>query len=76
MFVCNELKNLVIFYFFIVDCLVLDKLLDSIYISSGRLEFGTSVIFICDIGYLLEGVRILICDINGIWFDFSLVCKS
>lgn len=76
MFVCNESKNLVTSYFFIVDCPVLDKLSDSIHISSGRLEFGTSVTFTCDTGYLLEGARTLICDINGTWSYPPPVCKS
>nr|XP_034311592.1 uncharacterized protein LOC105327443 isoform X11 [Crassostrea gigas] len=58
------------------DCPVLDKLSDSIHISSGRLEFGTSVTFTCDTGYLLEGARTLICDINGTWSDPPPVCKK
>lgn len=76
MYLCNETKNLVTSYFFIVDCPVLHKLSDSIHISSGRLEFGTSVTFTCDTGYLLEGARTLICDINGTWSDPPPVCKS
>uniref|UniRef100_K1RC33 Fibropellin-1 n=1 Tax=Magallana gigas TaxID=29159 RepID=K1RC33_MAGGI len=60
----------------VIHCPVLDKLSDSIHISSGRLEFGTSVTFTCDTGYLLEGARTLICDINGTWSDPPPVCKK
>lgn len=59
--------------YLIVDCLEF-LMIDRVIISVGRMVEGIIWIYMCNIGINIEGIFIIMCQVNGIWIFMDFYC--
>lgn len=49
-------------------------MIDRVIISVGRIVEGIIWIYMCNIGINIEGMFIIMCQVNGIWIFMDFYC--